>query len=61
MVCIFRLIHGSADEAVGVEGAKRYAECMENVTLNIIEGETHGLDTISLENVIADTVDFLKD
>ncbi len=55
------IIHGSADEAVGVEGAKRYAECMENETLNIIEGETHGLDTISLENVISDTVDFLKD
>lgn len=54
------IIHGSADEAVGVEGAKRYAECMEHVTLRIIEGETHGLDTFSLESVIDDTVEFLK-
>lgn len=54
------IIHGSADEAVGVIGAKRYAECMDNVTLRIIEGETHGLDTFSLESVIADTVEFLK-
>ncbi len=54
------IIHGSADEAVGVVGAKRYAECMDNVTLRIIEGETHGLDTFSLESVINDTVEFLK-
>lgn len=54
------IIHGSADEAVGVIGAKRYAECMDNVTLKIIEGETHGLDTISLEGVIADVTEFLK-
>lgn len=54
------IIHGSADEAVGVIGAKRYAECMNNVTLRVIEGETHGLDTFSLESVISDTVEFLK-
>ena len=53
------IIHGSADEAVSVEGSKRYAECMDNVTLKIIEGETHGLDTISLDRVIADVADFL--
>lgn len=54
------IIHGSADEAVGVIGAKRYAECMDNVTLHIIEGETHGLDTISPESVVAETTEFLK-
>lgn len=51
-------IHGSADEAVGVIGAKRYAECMDNVTIKIIEGKTHGLDTISLESVISDVAEF---
>lgn len=54
------IIHGSEDEAVGVIGSERYAECMDNVTLRIIEGETHGLDTISLESVIADVTEFLK-
>lgn len=53
------IIHGDADEAVGVIGSKRYAECMDNVTLKIIEGETHGLDTISLENVVNDVAEFL--
>lgn len=55
------IIHGTADEAVGVEGARKYAECMDNVTLRIIEGETHGLDKFSLESVINDTVNFLKE
>lgn len=54
------IIHGSNDEAVGVIGSERYAECMDNVTLRIIEGETHGLDTISLESVITDITEFLK-
>lgn len=53
------IIHGSDDEAVGVIGSKRYKECMDNVTLRIIEGETHGLDTISLEAVITEAADFL--
>lgn len=54
------IIHGSADEAVGVIGSERYNECMENVTLRIIEGETHGLDSFSLDSVISDVVEFLK-
>ncbi len=54
------IIHGSADEAVGVVGSERYNECMENVTLRIIEGETHGLDSFSLDSVISDVVEFLK-
>lgn len=53
------IIHGSADEAVGVIGSKRYAECMDNVTLHIIENETHGLDSISLESVIDEVAEFL--
>lgn len=53
------IIHGTADEAVGVIGAKRYADYMEQVTLKIIEGETHGLDTFSLDTVIHDTITFL--
>ncbi|MCH5209856.1 MAG: alpha/beta fold hydrolase [Oscillospiraceae bacterium] len=55
------IIHGENDEAVGVIGAKRYAECMDNVTLNIIENETHGLDTISLENVVTQVAEFLSE
>lgn len=53
------IIHGSADEAVDVSGAKKYAECMDNVTLRIIEGEEHGLDKFSLESVVNDTAEFL--
>ena len=53
------IIHGSNDEAVGVIGSKRYKECMDNVTLHIIEGEEHGLDKISLEAVIDEVVEFL--
>lgn len=53
------IIHGSCDEAVGVIGAERYKECMDNVTLHIIEGETHGLGTISLEAVIDEVTAFL--
>lgn len=53
------IIHGSDDEAVGVIGAKRYKECMDNVTLHIIEGETHGLGTISLDAVISEVTEFL--
>ena len=55
------IIHGTADEAVGVIGSKRYAECMDNVTLKLIEGENHGLDTVSLESVINDVVSFLAE
>ena len=55
------IIHGTADEAVGVIGSKRYAECMDNVTLKLIEGEHHGLDTVSLENVINDVVSLLAE
>lgn len=55
------IIHGTADQAVGVIGSKRYAECMDNVKLYLIENETHGLDTVSLENVITEVVDFLAE
>ena len=55
------IIHGEKDEAVGVIGAKRYAECMDDVTLNIIENETHGLDTISLQDVVTQVAEFLSE
>ena len=55
------IIHGTNDEAVGVYGARRYAGYMENVKLHIIEGETHGLDTFSLESVIDEVTDFLAE
>ncbi|MCD8181235.1 MAG: alpha/beta hydrolase [Firmicutes bacterium] len=53
------IIHGSADAAVGVVGSKRYAEAMDNVTLKIIEGETHGLCDFSHDAVVNDVVEFL--
>lgn len=55
------IIHGSEDQAVGVIGSKRYAECMDNVTLNIIEGESHGLCEFSLDKVINDVAEFLAE
>lgn len=53
------IIHGSEDEAVGVIGSKRYAECMDNVTLDIIDGECHGLDKFSQDIVVREVADFL--
>ena len=55
------IIHGTKDEAVGVIGSKRYGECMDNVTLDLIEDETHGLDTFSLDKVVAEVADFLSE
>lgn len=55
------IIHGSDDDAAGVIGSKRYAEAMDNVTLHIIDGETHGLDTISLDSVVNEVADFLSE
>ena len=55
------IIHGTKDEAVGVIGSKRYGECMDNVTLDLIEDETHGLDTFSLDKVVAEVSDFLSE
>ncbi len=55
------IIHGTKDEAVGLIGSLRYKKCMDNVTLHIIRGETHGLDTISLGDVIKTAADFLAE
>ena len=55
------IIHGTNDQAVGVIGSKRYAECMENVKLDLIEGEQHGLDLFSLDRVVYEVADFLGD
>ena len=54
------IIHGTKDEAVGIIGSLRYKQCMDNVTLHLIEDETHGLDTISLDSVTEGAAEFLK-
>ncbi|MDO5397503.1 MAG: alpha/beta fold hydrolase [bacterium] len=53
------IIHGSDDEAVGVIGSKRYAECMKNVSLEIIDGENHGLCAFAWDDVVKKVTDFL--
>lgn len=55
------IIHGTNDKAVGVIGSKRYAECMENTELILIEGESHGLCEFSLDRVIEKTASFLAE
>ncbi len=54
------IIHGTDDQAVGVIGSKRYAEYMENVKLELIEGEQHGLDLFSLDRVVEEVAGFLS-
>ena len=54
------IIHGTNDEAVGVVGSQRYAECMKNVTLELIEGENHGLCAFSLDKTVQRIADFLQ-
>lgn len=54
------IIHGSVDPAVGVIGSKRYAECMKDVDLEIIEGEEHGLNKFSMEHVVERVTEFLS-
>lgn len=53
------IIHGSADDVVDVSGARRYTQFMDHVTLNIIEGENHGLCEFSLKTVVRNVADFL--
>lgn len=53
------IIHGSDDEAVGVISSKRYKECMKNVTLEIIEGENHGLNAFAWNDIAKKVVNFL--
>lgn len=54
------IIHGTNDEAVGVVGAKRYAECMNNVTLDLIDGENHGLCAFSFDETVEKVAEFLQ-
>ncbi|MCI5604069.1 MAG: alpha/beta fold hydrolase [Clostridia bacterium] len=54
------IIHGTKDEAVGVIGSKRYGECMKNITIDLIEGENHGLCEFSLNETVAKVADFLS-
>ena len=54
------IIHGTADDAVGVIGSRRYKECMpHNTELVLIEGEGHGLDN-SLDDIKKRVIEFLK-
>lgn len=53
------IIHGTGDEAVGIEGTLRYEREMKNVTVELIKGEEHGLDKFSLDYVINRTAEFL--
>lgn len=55
------IIHGSCDEAVGTIGAERYKKYMDNIKLHIIMGETHGLNTISLDNVVKEVIGFITE
>ena len=55
------IIHGSKDEAVSVFGGRRYAGYMQNVKLHVIEGDNHGLDTFSLDDVIEEVADSLTE
>lgn len=55
------IIHGSEDAAVGVIGSERYAQYMDNVTLEIIEGENHGLCAFSREKTVDRVAEFLLD
>lgn len=52
------IIHGTADAAVGVIGSERYAQCMKDVDLELIEGEEHGLNKFSLTHVTKRVADF---
>lgn len=54
------IVHGTADEAVGVIGSERYNNCMPNARLELIEGATHGFGDLAFARVIKMTVDFLK-
>ena len=54
------IVHGTADEAVGVIGSERYDECMPNARPELIEGATHGLGDFAFGRVIKMTIDFLK-
>lgn len=54
------IIHGTKDEAVGVIGSKRYADHLKNITIELLEGENHGLCAFSLDNTVNKVADFLS-
>lgn len=55
------IICGTADPVVGVNSCKRYAECLKEVELELIEGEEHGLNKFSLDNVTARVANFFAE
>lgn len=57
------IIHGTADDVAGVIGSRRYTEYLHNVTLQLLEGEGHGLCATPQawqQNVIEPVVTFLQ-
>lgn len=55
------ILHGTHDQAVGIQGSLRYEAAMKNVEVELIKGEEHGLNLFSLDHVIKRTVEFLAD
>ena len=55
------IIHGTADEAVGTIATDRYAKCLKNVTVDFRRGDNHGLDAISLDEVVEKAALFLAE
>ncbi len=41
-------------------GSQRYKECMDDVTLELIEGETHGLNEFSMMETATKVAEFLE-
>ncbi len=55
------IIHGTADDAVGVIGARRYKEYMPaNTEVVLIENEIHSLDAFAFDEVRDRVIDFLS-
>lgn len=55
------IIHGTNDDVVGVDGAKKYTEYMPDAELVLIDGENHGLCEFSLDRVVTMVADFFAE
>jgi len=55
------IIHGTADQAVGTLATDRYKKCLKNAEVIYRRGDNHGLDAISLEEVIDKVTEFLAE
>lgn len=54
------IIHGTADDVVGVWGAEKYTEYMPNAELVLVEGENHGLCAFAQDQIIDRVTAFLS-